>query len=131
MDSKEIILIRNNDGRKYNLGKINATFLADGDETNNQYSISKWTLAPNTPSIGTHSHEEHDDIFLVLDGTLDFYIHDKWIKLNTGDFIRVPINIQHDFCNNGNIPVVVLNIYIPGGFEKNMPEIVEWFKNNN
>jgi len=36
---------------------------------------------------------------------------------------------MHDFENKTDQRAALLNIYIPGGFEKQMPAIVEWFKN--
>ena len=39
---KDVILLKNGQGRKYNLGPMTAIFKADANETDNKYSISEW-----------------------------------------------------------------------------------------
>jgi hypothetical protein len=38
--------------------------------------------------------------------------------------------MTHDFRNSGDQPAKLLNVFIPGGFERNMPGIVKWFDDN-
>jgi hypothetical protein len=42
----------------------------------------------------------------------------------------IPSGTVHDFENRSGRRAGILNVYIPGGFERNMPEIVEWFREN-
>jgi hypothetical protein len=37
---------------------------------------------------------------------------------------------MHDFKNSTNEKTGILNFFIPGGFERNMPAIVDWFAAN-
>ena len=37
---------------------------------------------------------------------------------------------MHDFANRSGSKMGLLNFFIPGGFERNMPSIVKWFENN-
>jgi mannose-6-phosphate isomerase-like protein (cupin superfamily) len=57
------------EGRSYPMGRISALFKADSDETAKRYSISEWWLEANTQGPGTHSHDEEDCIFYVIEGT--------------------------------------------------------------
>ena len=41
---------------------------------------------------------------------------------------RVPAGVTHDFYNTGTTRAGVFNVFIPGGFEANMPDIVTWFR---
>lgn len=34
---------------------------------------------------------------------------------------------MHDFRNPAEEEAGLLNVFVPGGFERNMPAIVEWF----
>ncbi len=34
---------------------------------------------------------------------------------------------MHDYRNDTDEPVRLLNVYVPGGFEEEMPGIVAWF----
>jgi quercetin dioxygenase-like cupin family protein len=123
-----VIHIPGGAGRSYSIGGMNSVFLADGAETADTYSISEWWLEPGQLGPGAHSHDANDDIFYVLEGTLMFLIGDQKVSASRGAFIRIPAGVVHDFENNSDARAGFLNIYIPGGFEQDMPAIVQWFK---
>jgi mannose-6-phosphate isomerase-like protein (cupin superfamily) len=116
-------------GRAYPMGRISSIFKADGQETSQAYSISEWWLEPNTRGPGAHSHPE-DDVFYVLEGTMSVMIGDKWIDAPKGSFILAPGGMRHDFENRSASRAGVLNLSIPGNFEKDMPAIAKWFAEN-
>jgi mannose-6-phosphate isomerase-like protein (cupin superfamily) len=113
-------------GRRYEMNGMSAVFLADGDETGDGYSISEWWLEPRTKGPGAHKHDE-DDVFYVLEGTMSFLVGDRWVEASKGAFVRAPGGVTHDFENRGAARAGVLNLSFPGGFERNMPMIVDWF----
>ncbi len=126
--AKTAIALTAEQGRHYALGdKLSACFLADEAETGARYSISEWRLEPGQEGVGAHSHAENDDIFYVLDGRIEFLLGETWTAYGPGAFIRAPAGVTHDFRNRGAAPARLLNIYIPGGFERDMPGIVAWF----
>jgi mannose-6-phosphate isomerase-like protein (cupin superfamily) len=120
------VLLAPGEGRAYDMGRINAVFKADGDETAARYSISEWWLEPNTQGPGAHSHPE-DDIFYVIEGTMSILIGETWNHATRGSFVLVPGGTTHDFENRTDTRAGVLNLSIPGAFEPHMPEIVKWF----
>jgi mannose-6-phosphate isomerase-like protein (cupin superfamily) len=122
-----VIYLPSGAGRSYPLGGMRSVFKADGDETKDTYSISEWWLEPHQAGPGAHSHDANDDIFYVLEGTVTFRLGDEYVDACAGTFIRVPAGVTHDFENKSDRRAGFLNIYIPGGFEKDMPAIVEWF----
>lgn len=126
----ETLILTEGEGRIYNCGTMTAIFKADENETNEKYSISEWWLEPNSTGPGPHSHADNDEVFYVLEGTTSFLVGDKWINADKGTFLRIPAKTIHDFKNQTNTKSGVLNFFIPGGFERNMPSIVEWFENN-
>ena len=117
------------EGRAYPMGRISALFKADGAESARAYSISEWWLEPHTTGPGAHSHPE-DDVFYVLEGTMSFFLDDRWLDAPRGSFVLVPGNVTHDFENRGQVRAGVLNFSAPGNFEEHMPEISEWFLEN-
>jgi mannose-6-phosphate isomerase-like protein (cupin superfamily) len=127
--SRAPIVLRPGKGRSYPMGRISALFKADGAETGGRYSISEWWLEPHTKGPGAHSHPE-DDIFFVIEGTMSFLLGDEWTHAAAGSFVLVPGGVTHDFENRGSARAGVLNFSVPGGFEKDMPSIVEWFAAN-
>ncbi len=127
--ASEIVILDPEQGRAYDMGRIRSVFKADGRETGSKYSISEWWLEPHTKGPGTHSHDE-DDIFYVIEGTMSVFVNDRWIEARKGAFILVPGGTLHDFENRSDARAGVLNFSIPGGFEDDMPPIVEWFLKN-
>lgn len=128
--SQDPIILSPGEGRVYNCGTMTAIFKADENETNEKYSVSEWWLEPDSSGPGAHSHEENDEVFYVLEGTTTFLVGEKWIEANKGTFLRIPAKTIHDFKNQTDKKTGVLNFFIPGGFERNMPAIVKWFEDN-
>jgi mannose-6-phosphate isomerase-like protein (cupin superfamily) len=117
------------EGRSYPMGRIGAVFKADGDETERRYSISEWWLEPHTQGPGAHVHPE-DDVFYVIEGTMSFFIGDRWIDAQKGSFVLAPGGVTHDFQNRSSSRAGLLNFSIPGDFEPHVPAIAEWFAEN-
>lgn len=42
-----------------------------------------------------HHHEHEDELFMVVEGTLQIAFRDKTITLNKGEFIIVPKGVEH------------------------------------
>lgn len=118
------------EGRRYAMGRMTSIFKSDGEETSGRYSISEWWLEPYTRGPGPHVHDGNEDIFYVIEGHVNFLIGEQWIDAAKGSFVRVPAGVIHDFENQSPDRAGVLNIYIPGGFEDDMPAIVDWFQKN-
>lgn len=127
---RQALLIPPGGGRFYDMGGMQSRFYADEAETAAEYSISEWHLAPGTPGPGPHAHAREDDVFYVLDGVITFWLDGERIDAPAGSFLRVPTGVTHDFANLGTVPARFLNIFIPGGFERDMPAIVDWFAKN-
>mgnify|MGYP003297719327 CR=1 FL=1 len=115
-------------GRAYPMGRISAVFKADGPETEDRYCVSEWWLDAGQPGPGPHSHEANEELFYVVVGTMSFLVGEEWIEAPRGSFLRVPAGTPHDFENRTASRAGALNVFIPGGFEENMPSIVEWFR---
>ena len=123
------LIVKPKDGRKYKMGRMRAVFFADGDQTDNRYSISEWSLDARTEGPGVHSHPD-DHIFYVLEGTLSLQIGAKQTRAPRGSYVLVPGGISHDFSNPGAKACKFISINTPAGFERMMPQLVEWFKKN-
>lgn len=129
-DHNETLILTERQGRVYNCGTMTAIFKADENETQEKYSVSEWWLEPSSDGPGAHLHKENDEVFYVLEGTTSFLVGDKWVEADKGTFLRIPAGTIHDFKNKTNKKSGVLNFFIPGGFERNMPSIVKWFEDN-
>ena len=122
-----VIVLPAGGGRRYEMGSLAALFKADEDETDARYSVSEWILEPGQDGVGAHSHEANDEVFYVLEGAAEFLIGEVWRRCEAGAFLRIPAGVPHDFRNPGGEPARLLNVFIPGGFERAMPKITSWF----
>jgi mannose-6-phosphate isomerase-like protein (cupin superfamily) len=113
-------------GRPYAMGRIGSVFLADGAETDDTFSLSEWWLEPNTKGPGAHDQEE-DSFFYVIEGTMTILLDDRWLEAPRGSFVFAPAGMTHDFENRSESRAGILAFSMPGGFEKEMPAIVNWF----
>ncbi len=126
---RQSILLGPGEGRTYRGGRVSAVFKADGVETQSRYSISEWWLEPRTQGPGPHSHPE-DDIFYVIAGTMNVLAGEKWMRAAQGSFVLIPGGMIHDFENQSDARAGILNFSAPGGFEPNVPAIMQWFAEN-
>ena len=123
-----VILLPPGEGRHYPCGPMHALFLADGAESGDRYSVSIWWVEPGKPGPGAHAHEANEELFYVIEGTMAFRVGDAWVDAPAGTFLRIPAGVTHDFENRTAARAGSLNVFIPGGFEANMPAIVEWVR---
>ncbi len=123
-----VIVLAPGEGRHYPCGPMQSAFLADGAETGDRYSVSIWWVDPGQPGPGAHSHEANEELFYVVEGTMTFLVADQHIDAVSGTFLRIPAGVVHDFENRTTKRAGALNVFIPGGFETNMPAIVAWFR---
>lgn len=124
----DVILLPPSAGRAYSMGPMQSVFKADGAETGDRYSVSEWWLAANQTGPGPHAHEANEEVFYVLEGTMTFQVGTAFVDAPAGTFLRVPAGVTHDFMNRTDGRSGVLNVFMPGGFEERMPEIVRWYE---
>jgi mannose-6-phosphate isomerase-like protein (cupin superfamily) len=118
------------EGREYRMPAMRAVFQADGAETGDAYCVSEWWVEPMSDGPGAHSHEANDEIFRVVEGTMSVLVGDRWIDAPAGSVIVIPAGVTHDFANRTKARAGVFNVFIPGGFEKNMAAIMKWYEEN-
>jgi len=126
----DVLFLRPGEGRPYPLGRMNAVFKADHGETGNAYCVSEWWLEPKSSGPGAHAHEGNVELFYVLSGVASILACEDWLEAPAGSFVRIPATVMHDFENRTDERVGLLNVFLPGGFEENMPAIVKWFADN-
>jgi len=127
--ARKPLIVRPDQGRTYEMGRMRAVFFADEEETASRYSISEWRLEPITHGPGAHSHAE-DHIFYVLVGTLTLLIEGEKEEAPRGSYVLIPGGASHDFENHGAEECGFISINVPAGFEQMMPQIVKWLKDN-
>jgi quercetin dioxygenase-like cupin family protein len=124
------LLLGPDEGRHYRMPAMRAVFKVDGAETAGRYAVSEWWIEPHSPGPGPHAHADNDEIFYGIGGTLSVLLGEQWHALVPGGFMRIPAGMTHDFDNRTDRLAGLLNLFIPGDFEKDMPEILRWYEEN-
>jgi len=68
--------------------------------------------------LESHVHETEDDSFYILEGEMTFVVEGEDVSAPPGTFVLVPPGVEHGFRNNGEVPVRMLNIHAPAGFDR-------------
>jgi mannose-6-phosphate isomerase-like protein (cupin superfamily) len=68
--------------------------------------------------LEAHVHQEEDDAFYILEGEMTFVVEGEDVQAPPGTFVLVPPGVEHGFRNDGAIPVRMLNIHAPAGFDR-------------
>jgi mannose-6-phosphate isomerase-like protein (cupin superfamily) len=57
-----------------------------------------------------HQHDETDELFLVLDGTLEIELRDRTVRLEPGELFVVPRGTEHRPCaRNGEVKLLLID----------------------
>ena len=65
-----------------------------------------------------HVHDGEDDAFYIVEGEMTFTLGDEEVAAPPGTFVLVPPDVSHGFRNDGDVPVRMLNIHAPAGFDR-------------
>jgi mannose-6-phosphate isomerase-like protein (cupin superfamily) len=65
-----------------------------------------------------HVHSGEDDAFYILDGEMTFFFGAAEAVAGPGTFVLVPPGVSHGFRNDGDVPVRMLNVHAPAGFDR-------------
>ena len=68
--------------------------------------------------LEAHVHREEDDAFYIVEGEMTFTLGEADVAAPPGTFVLVPPGVEHGFRNDGEIPVRMLNIHAPAGFDR-------------
>jgi mannose-6-phosphate isomerase-like protein (cupin superfamily) len=68
--------------------------------------------------LEAHVHQQEDDAFYIVEGEMTFTLGDEDVSAPPGTFVLVPPGVEHGFRNDGEIPVRMLNIHAPAGFDR-------------
>jgi mannose-6-phosphate isomerase-like protein (cupin superfamily) len=94
----------------------NVEFLARTVDTP-RFNFGIIEIAPGR-ELEEHVHEGEDDAFYIVEGEMTFAFGEEAVAAPPGTFVLVPPGVEHAFRNDGAVPVRMLNIHAPGGFDR-------------
>lgn len=91
------------------------TVLKTGADTNGKSLDLHWDLLPgcNMKDPLLHIHPNAIETYEILEGEMEFYIKDKWVKAVKGDMLTVAAGVSHTFRNPTDKVVQVYNTHQP------------------
>ncbi|MES2647220.1 MAG: cupin domain-containing protein [Bacteroidota bacterium] len=102
--------------RRLYRGSAVVKFLLSSEDTNNALSIVEFKMLAGTEPPA-HIHYNEDEVFIIKQGELTFFIGDNPVKAYIGDVIFAPRGVAHSFTINTE-SATMLTIMTPGGFDK-------------
>jgi mannose-6-phosphate isomerase-like protein (cupin superfamily) len=109
-------VVKPGEGEKYFLVGDHTTFKLGPEHTNGAYTFAEtYTKVDGGPP--PHRHTREDELFYIVDGTLQFVLNDKSFTAGPGSAVYLPRNVPHAFKNVGKAPAKFLVSTTPAGFE--------------
>ena len=80
------------------------------------YDMVMGETAPNVQGPPPHFHSGLNELFMVLEGEMEFLINGEPKKIKQGESVDLPPNVVHTFNNAGTSTCKWINIHSPKGF---------------
>jgi quercetin dioxygenase-like cupin family protein len=95
--------------------------LLPGNKTNGALSVMEFLdTAGHAPPM--HAHEDEDEVWIVLDGEVSFFVDDKRLDLHTGQIAHGPRGVPHSYLVRSESARLAV-VFSPSRIE-------EWFSTN-
>lgn len=101
------------------------TVKAASEETQGRYALLEQVCAGAPPPM--HVHDNEEEAFYLLTGTLDLYVADDVQRVEAGAFCLIPRGTPHSFVSTSAEPARMLVVVSPGGFEQFFAEVEKRF----
>jgi oxalate decarboxylase/phosphoglucose isomerase-like protein (cupin superfamily) len=86
------------------------------------FSVVEMIAEPGN-GVPMHVHDNEDEHFIVLEGTLHIAVRTRRQDLVAGESLTVPRGVAHAWCNASSAPAHVLGVFSPAGIEAFFREI--------
>jgi quercetin dioxygenase-like cupin family protein len=104
---------------------LGAVLLLDPSESDGRVSVVEHTLEPRALGALVHTHRNEDEYSIVLEGTIGLEIGGETTTASAGSVVVKPRGVPHAFWNPTDEPVRLLELIVPGGFERYFVELAE------
>lgn len=119
------VVLQPGEGRSLSFFGLNMTYKVTSEDTNGAYVVFEFVAPPHMPGPPPHIHENCDESFYVLEGTMKLRLGDEVVTLGPGGFGMARRGTVHNPENGGDVPLKVVTTLTPGGFEPYFDEVAE------
>ena len=92
-------------------------------ETTGDYDMVIGQTPAHVPGPPPHYHNNFSEVFVVMEGELDFVVNGEPRKVTAGESVDLPPGTLHTFSNNSDASCTWINIHSPKGFLKFFDEM--------
>ncbi len=100
-----------NSNSKWVLGHLVTPYDTTGD-----YDLLFGESPGNVAGPPPHTHSTYDEVFMVIEGEMEFVVDGKPITVGAGESVDIPTQTVHTFSNKSSQPCKWINIHSPKGF---------------
>src|SRR5215212_10140529 len=129
MNTIEPLITLPGEGERVTANGIEVFLKAKAQQTNGLWSMIEYVLPPSLPGPPPHYHKKTQEMFYVLEGTLQFVLDGKTIDAPSGTLVVVPEGSVHTFKNIYNDKVRFHVWFSPGGLEQYFLDVQELIQN--
>lgn len=86
-------------------------------ETSGDYNLIIGESPAGAQGPPPHSHARYNEVFLIVEGEMEFVIDGKMRTLRVGESADLPPGCVHTFSNRSSRPCKWVNIHSPKGFQ--------------
>ena len=104
-------------------GPLGALLLLGPDVTDGRLTLVEHALAPRALGALVHTHRREDEFSFVLEGTIGVEVDSEAFEAIAGSVVVKPRGIPHAFWNPTDEPARLLELIVPGGFERYFAEL--------
>jgi mannose-6-phosphate isomerase-like protein (cupin superfamily) len=83
--------------------------------TTGAYAFADVTVSPGVPGPPPHYHAEAEELYYVVEGTVEFMRGNTWHAVGQGKSFRIPKGTMHSFRSVDDQPGRFITIHDPGG----------------
>lgn len=108
-----IFVMTPNDGEQSGGGPIRCRIIEDGSHTGHRLGLIEATVPPGPGGPPQHLHRDHDETFIVTEGTLRFTSGADSVEVAAGSCVTVPAGTPHTFSNPFDVPATFICTLTP------------------
>jgi mannose-6-phosphate isomerase-like protein (cupin superfamily) len=107
-------------------GVLHDRFMVTGEASGGCFALVEHLIPPRTLAAPLHRHTREDEYSYVLEGRVGALLGEEEVYGEPGDLVFKPRDEWHTFWNAGDVPLRILEIISPGGFEAAFREIAAY-----
>lgn len=99
-------------------GILHDRFMVRGDDAGGRFALVEHLIPPGALAAPLHRHSREDEYSYVLAGRVGAVLGDEEVFAGPGELVFKPRGEWHTFWNAADVPLRILEIISPGGFEQ-------------